>query len=200
MGVAWMVAIAALWLLMLVLAGLVLGLLRRMAPLLEHLEARVPLRTPTPLGLPRGTRVPEFVAERSDGSYVTHATFAGEPWLAIFVSGGCQPCEALVHELVHEREESVNVDVVWVVDSAERERYESLPHPVLIQHRAELSRAFEVPGVPFVVAVDRQSTIAACAVANTAEQVAHLAALALTEGEEFGHTKIREGEVTSLRR
>lgn len=90
---------------------------------------------------------------------------AGTPSLAIFMSPGCPYCEDLapaLPQLVTEYAGLVNVvPIITASDELERVRYsEDLPIPARVD-LPDLAGEWNVPGTPFVVAIDHRGRVRA---------------------------------------
>jgi hypothetical protein len=92
----WIAAVLSLWLLLIVIAVAQLGLLRKVAPLLDGGHRHGPV---VPQGLAAGQPVGEFEAVGDGGEVVGREALLGRPVLVLLSSAGCQPCEQLAAEL-----------------------------------------------------------------------------------------------------
>ncbi len=148
----WLAAFVILWALVLLLALLVLGVLRRVVPLLDRLEEQQ--QTVPGLGLPAGTRVPAFEAHDREGDAVT-ADAIPRPGIVLFIEPGCGPCEKLAEEL---RSDAANLDGVPLVFVAPdtNEGRELVPPAgfVLLQSGHAISHAFQTSITPHAFLVD----------------------------------------------
>lgn len=89
-----MVAVVGLWVTVLVTLLLVLGLARRILPILEQAEKglrdrNAPVGAGT--GLAPGPVVPDFELARSDGSAVRLSQLVDTPGVFVFVDAHCDP-------------------------------------------------------------------------------------------------------------
>jgi hypothetical protein len=159
----WIAAWLALSTLVVITTFLVLGLLRRVSPLLEQAESA--LRSagsgPGPLqGLPIGTELPQFEARDVRGSVITDADLAGTPAVVLFIDPGCGPCERLMAELRSgwAGEQGARL---WVVtgNGHERELDLSGKATVLLQSDERVSRAFQTSITPHAFAIGIDGTI-----------------------------------------
>jgi hypothetical protein len=146
---AWITAYVVLAALVLLLALLMLGTLRRVVPLLEKAEAAAHARLPT--GLQRGSQVPQFVALASDGSPVDERDFGGAAVL-LFIGVGCPPCEALVDDIRTHGAFAGRVLAVADDTEANRELLSGLPLEVAYQD-GNVSAAFETSATPHAFAI-----------------------------------------------
>jgi hypothetical protein len=102
----WIVAFIALWVIVLVLAVIVLGMMRRMAPLLDRVERLASRQNLSPdhAGLPVGSEVPSFEVSDAAGKRLRFAQELPMPAVFLFLESGCPPCEDLVEELMKRAE------------------------------------------------------------------------------------------------
>jgi hypothetical protein len=147
----WIAAIVAQWVVIVLLAAVQIGTLRRVLPIIE--SAAVGLaRAPVVLA---GTALPEFEATLLDGTIVTAGQLVGRPFVLLFVSQGCRPCERLLRQLADGAFVAGDVPVHLVVD---RDRREGLPVPngvtPLLEREDAVSRALQVDVTPLAVSVD----------------------------------------------
>lgn len=104
MSPIWVVVVAQAVVVVL-LAAVMLGLLRRVLPTLARAEAILADSangTPANAGLSPGSRVPHFAASGQDGtSLLSKDLLTDELSIVLFTSRDCEPCRVLNHELVH---------------------------------------------------------------------------------------------------
>jgi len=148
----WLAAFAVLWALVLFLAVLVLGVMRRVVPLLDRLEEQ--RQTAPGFGLPAGTKVPAFEALDREGELVG-ADAIPRPGIVLFLEPGCRPCEKLAEEL---RSEAANLDGVPLVfvtpDTAEGRGLIPPAGTALLQSGRAVSLAFQTSITPHAFLVD----------------------------------------------
>lgn len=99
MSLPWIIAFAALALVVLLQGVVLAGLLRRFAGALERLDSvsSSPLRSPLESGLPPGVRVPDFDLVDRDGARVRFDAVRGDaPILVLLTQEGCSACERLL--------------------------------------------------------------------------------------------------------
>jgi AhpC/TSA family len=191
MSGVWMVAFFGLSCLVLVEAALVLGLLRRTAPILERSEA-VLRSAPGSGGLLPGSQVPSFELDSVDDGKLTAMDLSGRPYVLLFVSSGCAPCRRLAEELRASRDgPTPGVEVVVVFNGAgSGTEAEDWPGVTLAyQSDGEVARAFGTTATPHAFAISRSETVVATGHPNTLERLRELADRALTAGDERTHDK-----------
>jgi hypothetical protein len=176
---AWVVAYVVLAALVLLLAIVVLGTLRRVVPALERAEAAV--RAPLPAGLRPGSPVPEFVAFAADGSPLDERDFVG-PVVLLFIGAACPPCEALIND-VRARAEPLSGRVIAVArdTNANRELLSEAPLEVAF-HDGSVSSAFQTAATPHAFAIS-DGVVVDVAVPQRAVDLDALAQQALKGGD-----------------
>jgi hypothetical protein len=182
----WIAAFLALSTLVVIMALLVLGLLRRVSPLLEQAESalRNAGSVPGPLqGLPIGAELPQFEARDIRGSVVTEADFAGTPAVVLFIDPGCRPCERLVAELRRGWEVQQGARL-WVITGDGHESDLDLPGQatVLVQSDDRISRAFQTSITPHAFAIGVNGTIVNRDIPDSTDALVKLARQALEGG------------------
>jgi hypothetical protein len=148
----WLVAFVVLWALVLLLGVLVLGVLRRVAPILDRLEEQQ--QTVPGFGLPAGTRVPAFEARDREGKAVD-ADAIPRPGIVLFLEPGCRPCEKLVKELRSGAVKLDGVPLVFVAPDTDEGR--ELVPPIgllMLQTGRDISRAFQTSVTPHAFLID----------------------------------------------
>jgi hypothetical protein len=167
----WGAAIVSLWLLLVVLAVAQLGLLRKVAPLLDGHHPH----DPVPAGLAVGETPGDFEAVDERGVVVGLDTLTGASALVLLSSSGCAPCERLAASL-RASSDPWPVTLIVITDG------DSLPDlppwvKVLRQLDRSAARAFGTHATPYAFALDHSATVTASAIPTG---VAHLRALAAT--------------------
>lgn len=142
---------------------------------LERLEARLreegievePKEQELPVGLPLGSKAPEFSVPALDGRQVVLRDLLGDgaPLMILFTDPGCGPCQALMPEIGRWQEEhsaALRVAVVsgGAVDEVRTAAGEHGVRPVLLDEDRDLYNAYEANGTPSAVLVDAAGRIA----------------------------------------
>jgi AhpC/TSA family len=180
----WIAALVSLWLIVAVLALLVLGLLRRIAPILERTEAAVHSPTSAP-GLPPGNSLPAFDLTTADGKTMAAASLLGQPFVLFLVRSGCAPCRKLAED-VREADFELPVELLVVADDGDGEAdIGEWPSPATLvyQRDHEVSRALATFATPHAFAVDAYGTIVATGFPDTLDRLQVLARKALEGGD-----------------
>lgn len=158
MSVPWIAAFVALWVVVILLGFLVLGTLRRLAPLIERTEASLSeaAQIVPATGLPRGAMVPAFAAEELGGARFTHSELRGSRKVLLFLGSSCQACERFVHDLRQGSVPDLGARLVVVADDAgEARRFPAANGvTVLVQEDHSLTRLFESDRVPHAFIVE----------------------------------------------
>ena len=188
MSTPWIVAVLALWMLVLLLAVLVLGTLRRLAPLLERAE--VAIQGSRPGGLEPGAWVPDFEAVDADGARLTAADLDGQRSMVLLVDLDCPPCKQLVGEISAADPRELEFELVAIY--GERALHSGFPEVpgvrTLVQVDGSVSRAFESNSTPHTFVLDGRRVVDS-GTPNTIEGLRHLA---LRLREEVGRQLERE--------
>src|SRR5438445_1797285 len=150
---------------------------------LERSTDRVAGAAPAPtVGLPAGTRAPEFTLAGLHGETLTLAslTAAGLPVLLVLGDPGCGPCNALLPDVGRWQREHAGRLTVAVVTRGTREanRSKAAEHGlgrVLLQKDREVAESYRAPGTPSAVAISPDGLIAS-PVAEGAAAIAVLVA------------------------
>lgn len=170
----WMVAFGALWLLVIVIAVLVTGLLRRTTATLERLDQymQYQARTQEMSRLPVGVTVPAFSAYDLEGRLVTSDELFERRSLTLFLGDSCEPCDELVEELMTSEIRLPGAQLVVVGRSKTLEslveRWGAGTVRAFADSEAgEISRAFDNRVIPQAFVVDPPGTLAASNIPNT---------------------------------
>ena len=147
---SWIAAFSALWAVVMLLAFLVLGTLRRVTAALEQ------VRTAPELGAAPTTTVEPFELYDDQGSAITSDELLVEPaTILLFVKPGCTPCLTLIEELegVGPRVEEIPFYVV-APESSQVEELEPPPGLRMLYERDEsVTRVFSNGATPQAYAV-----------------------------------------------
>ena len=180
----WIAAYAGLWLVVVAVAALTLGVLRRIGAVLEAAEQAL-ASTPAagPGGLEPGAHVPDFRAQRLDGGTFSEEDLPDGGAVIVFLSSDCPPCRSLAREIA--RRPPAELPFFLVVESEEEaaELGLDLADRVLVQPSRELSVAFRTSATPHAFVVDRDGVILANKTPNTVEGLRKLARPILRGGD-----------------
>lgn len=163
MSLPWMVVVGTLWVVVLVLAVLVLGILKRIAPLLVQAENLVRERQEEPGGdgLPLGAQVPDFELVDAGGEIVRPGPSLPLPAVFLFVQQGCEPCEDLVAAL-GEHAGSFAGARLYIIASGSSDEYDALHVrglSVFGQSDGEAWKAFDNNEFPNAFAVNEDRVV-----------------------------------------
>lgn len=198
----WVVAFVALWILVLVLAVLMLGAMRRVVPLLVQLE-KTAARQGLPSdvgGLPPGSEVPSFELINGAGEKVRFGETLPLPAVFLLVESGCSPCEELMEELDQQHADSLSGVPLYVVltdESDGRGKFATLREKglqVFEQKQKQVSDVFQQQAFPHAFAVSVDGRVADSTIANSVDQLKRLAeeARAYGEGKEAAKDQVAE--------
>jgi len=174
----WAAAFVTLWALVIALALLTLGALRRLVPLLERAEESLRSGASASLGgLAPGTAVRPFMAREVAGRTFTEDDLLGSTSVVLFVGADCRSCERLVDDLRSGAVPELEAPL-FVVASAELA--ESLSHAVtvLADDDRVIAEAFDSRLVPHAFVLDQHGTVLAVGRPNDWGRLRHLLATA----------------------
>jgi len=172
----WIAAVVCLWVVVVVLAVVVAGVLRRVATVLESLPAAGQAGRVMPAGPPVGDRLPGLEVVREDGSVMSLSELPGPLVLAVLTSH-CSPCLAVADRL-RDPELAARLDGLVVLTDGEGRGRLALGDPVVVlaDSRGELMSVLQLPGTPFVVGVDCDGVIGSAQILGGPEQLVDLLA------------------------
>lgn len=180
----WIVGFIVLWAAVLVLMILMIGVLRRISPVLEQAEQTLRQSSLIEAGLAPGSRVGQFTVWDADGVPVTEATLLGEPSVVVFVERGCQPCDVVESELSRLGDPGMPARVLVVTDASAAESVMTLAPHAAVLHDAERSatNAFSNTIFPYGFAIDASGTVVAKGIATSIDAIRRLAEVAARDG------------------
>jgi methylamine dehydrogenase accessory protein MauD len=180
MGTVWLVALLALWAVVLFVGFLLLGALRALGVLswrLEQLEATTPRRLGRD-GLKPGKRAPDFTLPSADGKEVALHDFAGRKVLLVFTQSGCSPCQKIVPELNRLGKSGESQVVVINNGDPDATRKWSAEvrarFPVLAQDHFSVSKRYQVFATPFAFLIDEQGVITSKGIINNRQHIRYV--------------------------
>lgn len=129
MSTPWIVAFGVLWGLVILIAIVLVGVVRRAVAVLEATDLELTAQgwRPTFGGAPSGTTIPEFFVSDRAGEQVAWTELLGEPRVWVFLESDCPPCRQLVAEL--ERTPEAVDDVPLAVFMNDNDAARSMPFP-----------------------------------------------------------------------
>jgi thiol-disulfide isomerase/thioredoxin len=159
MSTPWLVAFFLLSALVAMLSVLVVGLMRRIAATLEHLEPVFSVLAPRH-GLAPGSKAPDFVAYDAEGELVRSHSMVRRR-IILFLSSECQPCRQLKEQLAETAWAYPEVQLVAVLEDDLSSRSFSLPRWItpIFEREREVSNAFRTEAVPNAFAIDAQGIV-----------------------------------------
>jgi hypothetical protein len=180
MSLPWAVAFVALWALVVVLAVVVLGLLRRVAPILAQAEQALGRSAAglDPGGLPPGEEVPPFEVLDGAGERLRPGDSLPLPAVFLFVEGGCGPCQSLMAEIQERAPAFAGTRLYVVPADPENGKYDALRGrgiTVLKQEGGQVSAAFRQTAFPHAFAVDGDRRVARSEIPGSVDQLKDLA-------------------------
>lgn len=192
MSAPWIAAVIALWILVITLAIVVVGLLRRVAPLLERAESSLdalPLHL-QPGGLEPGSALPTFSAHTPDGASFTDGDVRGHESIVLFFEKDCPACKALEADLRAADVAALEVPIYVVLrDSDEATRFAGLEVDSIVDEGGSVKRAFRSNAAPHVFAISKDAVVTAIGTPNTFNGLRKLAHELRRGGEHRAETR-----------
>ncbi len=125
--------------------------------------------TPVSMGLITGIPAPDFELERLDGGTVRLRDLRGKVVMLNFWATWCVPCReempllAQIYRDYHPQGlEILGVNLTSQDDPAEVRRFVQeldIPFPILLDHNAQVERAYRIFGIPTTVFITREGII-----------------------------------------
>lgn len=187
MSSSWTVAFVCLAAVVFLVGLLVLGLFRRIIPLLEDVESSlaVAARRVRVTGLPAGAVVPPFTARDIRGSSFSNDDLRGERSLTLFLGEGCRACELLANDIA--ADEVPELEARLVVVTSSRHGQDLAPAvksgvTVLVDDDQVIAHLFESDRTPQAFVTDENARVAVSGVPNDWDAVRDLIATGLRGG------------------
>lgn len=165
----WLVAFVALWVLVLLQAFLLFGLMRQTGLLHARIASMATGSGATDVGLPVQSMAPDFAVRGLAGETIRLASVQGKHTLLMFVSPQCAGCheampviEAMQSEL-HDRLQVLLVSEGEVSETREkfvrRHGLDATSVLIGVQQADEIARLYLVNGTPFVFLIDPRGRV-----------------------------------------
>ena len=158
----WLMSYVVLWILVLVMAILLIGVLRYLGILFQRYD-RLAGRNPPPTTLKTGQLLPDLTLRMNGREPVTISSLRGKSTAILVVRPGCSPCKALLREVsqggsfaADGAERIVVVSMSSVVSTLEMVDGISLPDSVklLVDENGQVENRWGVVATPVSVIVD----------------------------------------------
>jgi cytochrome oxidase Cu insertion factor (SCO1/SenC/PrrC family) len=174
----WIVAFLALWVVVSLSAILLLGVLRRIANVLEQAEAHLSSNPNAELaGASPGTVISAFELRDVKGRIVRSDELLGKPAIFLFMSAACRPCLTLVEELRDDAPDTNGVALYTIFADSAGDRM--LPSPArataLYQADRAASKVFQNGATPQAFAVDAAGVVIDSVVPRSTRELWRLA-------------------------
>jgi peroxiredoxin len=154
----WIAAFCALTAIVVLLALIVLGTLRRLAPLFERAEASLAAAaaSASPGALPTGAKVPPFAAASVDGANFTEFDLRRTRTVLLFLGASCPACERLVQGLENGDAPELDARLMAVSPNADEASRlaRSMQVTVVVDNDRSVARAFESEIVPHAFVIE----------------------------------------------
>jgi thiol-disulfide isomerase/thioredoxin len=189
MSAPWIAGFVALWVGFLALAVILLGLLRRMSPILERAEAQIGVHGGKGSfgGAPVASAVAPFQLVDATGRTALSRDSVEEPTLLLFVAPGCGPCEQILGALDGVGERVENVPFHVVAEEGEG-TFEAPPGVSLLYERDHgASTAFQTIVTPHAFVVDQGGLVLDQRIPGSADDLRQMALRQRGDNESDGH-------------
>ena len=177
MSAAWIVALVALWVLVLFETVILVGLLRPIGAAFEKVEARLAVAPDLPVaGVTAGSVIPEFSVSDSMGNRVTSRELAPVPSIVLLVAPNCKACRYLAHDLeeIGTTIEDIRLFVL-MQSSPARDQLHFRGGTVLYDTELEAARAFQSAATPVAFVLDRGNFVLDRTIPNSLDDLQLLA-------------------------
>lgn len=156
MSAPWIATFTTLFGLVVLLGLIVLGMLRRLIPLMEQAEERLGEALATPSALPAGSAIPPFEAKMVDGATFTDLDLRGPSTVVLFVGIKCGACRRFVEDLENGKAPALEERLIAVSDGEEDGHRLARSSDVLVvlDEDRSVARAFKSEIVPHVFVVE----------------------------------------------
>lgn len=183
MTVTWTVAFVALWLVVLLLAFVSLGFLRRASAVLERVEELLAERADDlrPGGLRKGNAVPSFRVADAEGFMIDRDHLLGHPSVVVFLDAECEPCRALIQEM--ESVDLQRLEVTLLVRLDQSAGLHLSGAKVLPDEHGDFAAAFQTRSSPHGFGINSAGFIVENRIVNSFDQLRELAELSSKGGE-----------------
>lgn len=188
MSAWWIIAFVSLWLVVMIVALIVLGFLRRVTAVLERAEIAVTSGQVNLGGARAGMEIEPFqVVDRSRREVTSHELFVS-PSTYLLLHSGCEPCRHLVDRIRGLRPSEI--PVIAILDDTPAGRETRLPSHVglLFDHDGSVGTAFRIGGTPQAFAVAEGGVIVETLVPSSAADIEHLTDLLREGGDAMAQT------------
>jgi hypothetical protein len=161
----WLVVMPLLVGFVAVLAFVVLGLLRRLVPLMEQVDATLAaaLVRVRVSGLPAGAVVPEFHASVVAGAAFSDENLRGRSTLVLFINSSCSACHRLFSDLRAGSIPDLGVQLIVVTEDDDATALAALGSraevTVVVQRGQEVAQAFDSDRTPHAFVLDADGRV-----------------------------------------
>jgi AhpC/TSA family len=156
----WIAVMVCLWVVVIALVVVVVGVLRRAAAALESLPSGSFSTRDLPMGPPAGSKLPPMAVQGTDGADLTLADLPG-PFVLAVLTSHCSPCQSIAEQLRGDPQTLAKLDGMVVLTDPEGPDRLGLGAPltVLVDPTSQITAQLELPGTPFVLAVNADGTV-----------------------------------------
>lgn len=182
MSVWWSAAVVSLWAVVMVVAVILLGFLRRVTAVLERAEVAVTSGQVNLGGAHVGMRIEAFTALDRSGREVSSDELFAAPASFVLLRSGCEPCRRLSERL---DQLAAATPVIAILDESPASRELELPSRIvtLFDWDGSVTRAFRNGGTPQAFAVKPGGIVAETLVPSSAEDIERLSSRLMEGGD-----------------
>lgn len=181
MTAPWVAVVVALWVVVILVALVLLGLLRRVDSLLQQSSAGFPYGDPLG-GLAPGASVGEFRAVDASGQQWSHIPVDG-PAIVLLTAPGCAPCNSLMRALAAD---GAPLDIPLIVVTTDEETAKAEPKPawcyVLYQQEGSVYEALRTTATPHAFAMGQDGRVLESVIPGHLEDLRNMARRARHQG------------------
>lgn len=184
MTAPWIAVMICLWVIVIALVFVVVGVLRRAAAALESLQDNSFSTSDLPMGPPAGSKLPPMAVRRTDGSDLTLAELPG-PFVLAVLTSHCSPCQSIAGQLRDDPQTLAKLDGMMVLTDPDGPERLGLgaPFTVLVDQTSQITANLQLPGTPFVLAVNADGTVHAAQLLAGPVQLVNLLDAVRVSGE-----------------
>lgn len=155
MSSPWIVAFGVLWVVVLLIALIVVGVLRRITAVLERAEAHLVGGPRGIRGAPAGTELVDFEVIDESGDRISSSRLFQASAAVLFVSPKCAPCERLLADLEGAPELTDGVPLVVIGSRSQAEEHAVSSDSIHVYREIDRSatQAFDSTSTPHVFLV-----------------------------------------------
>lgn len=183
MSAPWIAVVVCQSVLIIALAIVVVGVLRRAVGALDAVHNAGFSTRDLAAGPPIGTRLPAMSIRGTDGSDMTLADMPG-PFVLAVLTSHCAPCRSIAEQIREDEEMLAGLEGLVVITDQDGPERLGLREPIrmVIDSDGLTVSSLDLPGTPYVIAVDADGAVqSAQLLAGPAQIVSFLDSVRSTE-------------------